>query len=107
MILNYYMGLFRTNLNIKVITFVQEMKPTEQELIDQIKYAYTLAKALNAQYAWIREYHTPEVRKIISEAKAKNAHFVSVIERSLPPEEKEKQDEIGFRFLEEVYGNLK
>lgn len=36
MILNYYMGLFRTNLNIKVITFVQEMKPTEQELIDQM-----------------------------------------------------------------------
>jgi len=78
-------------------------KPTEEEIIAQVKYAYTLAQALNIQLAWIREYHNPEMKKAISEAKAKNAHFISIINRSLPPQEITIQEEIGYRFLEKIY----
>lgn len=78
-------------------------KPTEEEIINQVKMAYTLAKCLNIQYAWIREYLNPEFRKIISEAKAKNAYFTSRIDRNLPEGNPDIQTERAFEILEKAY----
>lgn len=80
------------------------MNKVEQELLD-IRRAYLLARALNTQYTFIREFVTPELRKAINEAKAKNSHFIKTLDgifdkKRIPQEFKEKEEETAFELLE-------
>lgn len=80
------------------------MDKVEQELLD-IRRAYLLARALNTQYTFIREFVTPELRKAINEAKAKNSHFIKTLDgifdkKRIPQEFKEKEEETAFELLE-------
>lgn len=82
------------------------MTKLEQELMD-IRRAYLLAKALNTQYMFIREFVTPELRKAINEAKAKNSHFIKLLDEKfdkhkVPQQFKDSEDEIAFQVLEQL-----
>ena len=82
------------------------MTKEEQELMD-IRRAYLLAKALNTQYTFIREFVTPELRKAINEAKAKNSHFVKTLDeifdkRRVPKSFVESEEELAFQVLEQL-----
>ena len=82
------------------------MTKEEQELMD-IRRAYLLAKALNTQYLFIREFVTPELRKAINEAKAKNSHFVKTLDeifdkRRVPKSFVESEEELAFQVLEQL-----
>lgn len=82
------------------------MTKEAQELMD-IRRAYLLAKALNTQYTFIREFVTPELRKAINEAKAKNSHFVKTLDaifdkRRVPKSFVESEEELAFQVLEQL-----
>jgi uncharacterized protein YdcH (DUF465 family) len=78
----------------------------EEKLLD-VKRAFIIAKALNYQYVHIREDLSPELKKAANEAKAKNAHFIKLIEesfkkRNVPKEFLEAEDELSFQLLETI-----
>ena len=80
------------------------MNKREQEVLD-IRRAYLLARALNTQYTFISEFVTPELRKAINEANAKNYHFIKTLDgifdkKRIPQEFKEKEEETAFELLE-------
>ena len=82
----------------------------EEKLLD-VKRAFIIAKALNYQYVHIREDLSPELKKAVNEAKAKNAHFIKLIEesfkkRNVSKEFLEAEDELSFQLLEKIE-NLK
>ena len=82
----------------------------EEKLLD-VKRAFIIAKALNYQYVHIREDLSPELKKAANEAKAKNAHFIKLIEesfkkRNVSKEFLEAEDELSFQLLETIE-NLK
>ena len=83
--------------------------PTKENCVDvmaQIKLTYTLSKIVVAQMRFIREYHNKETQKVINEAKARVNHYVKTIEKSLPPDEIEVQEELSMAMLEEIYNKL-
>jgi uncharacterized protein YdcH (DUF465 family) len=78
----------------------------EEKLLD-VKRAFIIAKALNYQYVHIREDLSPELKKAANEAKAKNAHFIKLIEesfkkRNVSKEFLEAEDELSFQLLETI-----
>lgn len=82
----------------------------EEKLLD-VKRAFVIAKALNYQYVHIREDLSPELKKAVNEAKAKNAYFIKLIEetfkkRNVPQEFLDGEDELSFQLLE-MMENLK
>lgn len=82
------------------------MNKADQELWD-IRRAYLLARALNTQYTFIREFVTPELRKAINEAKAKNSHFIKTLDdifdkRRVPKSFLESEEEVAFEVLEQL-----
>ena len=52
------------------------MKESE---LKEIRKAYILARALNVQYQFIREFVNPDLKKSINEAKAKNSYFIKIL----------------------------
>jgi len=82
------------------------MTREEQELQD-IRRAYLLARALNTQYLFIREFVNPDLKKAINEAKAKNAYFIKTLDdlfkkRKVSNKFVESEEEIAFQLLEEL-----
>ena len=80
------------------------MKESE---LKEIRKAYILAKALNVQYQFIRELVNPELKKAVNEAKAKNSHFVSIVnkyfsKRNVDGSFVDQEQELAFQFLEEL-----
>lgn len=82
-------------------------KPSQEEQIRDIRRAYVIARALNIQYQWIREFLNPELVKVVNNAKAANSYFIKQIDdvfikkhvdRNLIPEE----EELAFKLLEEL-----
>lgn len=78
-------------------------KLTEEQIISHVKLAYAVSKALIAELHFIRDYHNPEVKKILNEAKSRLSHYVKTIEKSLPHGETERQYEISLELLERLY----
>lgn len=75
------------------------------ELIKEIRRAYILARALNVQYQYIREYVNGDVKKAINEAKAKNNHYIKLIDSTLSKADKqqiERDEELAFQLLEQI-----
>ena len=83
------------------------MKVEKTQQLKDIRRAYILAKALNIQYQWIREFLNPELKKAASNAKAGNSFFIKQIEdafrgKSVTEKLIDKEEERAFRLLEEI-----
>lgn len=83
------------------------MQISEEQKLKDIRRAYVLARALNIQYQWIREFLNPDLKKAVSTAKANNSFFIKQIDdafrkrrvnNSLP----ENEEELAFKLLEEL-----
>jgi hypothetical protein len=75
--------------------------------LKEIRKAYILAKALNVQYQFIRELVNPELKKSVNEARAKNSHFVKIVneyfyKRRVTGSFVDDEEELAFQFLEEL-----
>ena len=77
----------------------------KDEEIKEVRRTYLLARALNTQYQFIREFVNPELKKAINEAKAKNAHFIKILDRYLEKKDLNQiaeDEELAFLLLEEL-----
>ena len=90
---------------IPVLLRIGRSKMTEEQ-IKEVRRTYLLARAVNTQYQFIREFVNDDLRKAINEAKAKNAHFIKILDgylqkRSAGDQIKE-DEELAFILLEEL-----
>jgi transposase len=81
-------------------------KPSEEEQLKDIRRAYVLARALNVQYQWIREFLNPELKKAANNAKAANSFFIKQINEAFKKRFKnekliDEEEELAFILLEE------
>ena len=82
-------------------------KLTEEQKLKDIRRAYVLARALNIQYQWIREFLSPELKKAAGNAKAANSFFIKQIDDAFKRKLKDnslinEEEELAFRLLEEL-----
>lgn len=74
--------------------------------IKDVRRAYILARVLNVQYTFIRDFVNDDLRKAINEAKAKNSHFIKQIDEKFRKHYVSKQtdedEELGFQLLEHL-----
>lgn len=83
------------------------MKIDKTQQLKDVRRAYVLAKALNIQYNWIREFVSPELKQAAGKAKAGNSFFIKQIEdafreRSVTKKLMESEEELAFKLLEEL-----
>ena len=83
---------------------------TEEQKLKDIRRAYVLARALNIQYQWIREFLSPELKKAASNAKAANSFFIKQIDDAFKRKLSDdslinKEEELAFKLLEELEKN--
>lgn len=79
---------------------------TEEEL-REVRKTYIIALALNIQYKFIKEYVNQDLKKAINEAKAKNSHFIKIIDqymqkRRVSQDFINEEEEQAFKYLEEL-----
>jgi len=81
-------------------------KPSEEQILKDIRRAYVLARALNIQYQFIREYVNPDLYKAISSAKGTNSYFLKQIDlafgRRNVTNQLDYDEEMAFKLLEEL-----
>ena len=81
-------------------------KPSEAQILKDVRRAYVLAKALNIQYQYIREYVNVDMYKTISTAKGTNSYFIKQIDLAFGRKNVENQldydEQMAFRILEEL-----
>ena len=81
-------------------------KPSEEQILADIRRAYVLARALNIQYQFIREYVNTDLYKAISSAKGTNSYFMKQIDLAFGKHklgsQLEKEEELAFKLLEEL-----
>lgn len=80
---------------------------TDDQKLKDIRRAYVLARALNIQYQWIREFLNPELKKAVNNAKASNSFFIKQIDDVFKKRLKDdalisEEEELAFRLLEEL-----
>lgn len=77
-----------------------------QDIIKEIRRAYILARALNVQYQYIREYVNADLKKYINEARAKNNFYIQKIDESFNLKNQKQQiqhdEELAFQLLEQI-----
>jgi len=78
----------------------------KEEEIKEVRRTYLLARAVNTQYQFIREFVNPDLKKAINEAKAKNAYFIRLLDGYLEKRNVSNQidedEELAFLLLEEI-----
>ena len=81
------------------------------EQLKEVRRTYVLARAINTQYQFIRDFVNPDLRKAINEAKAKNAYFVKILDGYLQKrnasDQIEEDEELAFILLEELEKGIK
>jgi hypothetical protein len=82
-------------------------KLTEEQKLKDIRRAYVLARALNIQYQWIKEFLSPELKKAANNAKAANSFFIKQIDESFKRRLRDEslinnEEELAFKLLEEL-----
>ena len=81
-------------------------KPSEEQVMKDVRRAYLLAKALNVQYQFIREYLNPDLIKAINNAKASNSFFIKQIEAAFTKRNMKYMldidEELAFTLLEQL-----
>ena len=85
-------------------------KLTEEQKLKDIRRAYVLARALNIQYQWIREFLSPELKKAAGNAKAANSFFIKQIDDAFKRKLRDEslineEEELAFKLLEELEKN--
>lgn len=85
----------------------QMTKLSEEQKLKDIRRAYVLAKALNIQYQWIREFINPELKKATNNAKAANSHFIRILDDVFQKRLRNdklirEEEELAFKLLEEL-----
>lgn len=74
--------------------------------IKDVRRAYILARVLNVQYQFIRDFVNPDLRKAINEAKSRNSFFIKQIDEKFKKHHQSKQidedEELGFQLLEHL-----
>ena len=79
--------------------------------LKEVRRTYVLARAINTQYQFIRDFVNPDLRKAINEAKAKNAYFVKILDGYLQKrnasDQIEEDEELAFVLLEELEKGIK
>lgn len=74
--------------------------------IKDVRRAYILARVLNVQYQFIRDFVNDDLRKAINEAKARNSHFIKQIDEKFKKHYVSTQidtdEELGFQLLEHL-----
>jgi hypothetical protein len=74
--------------------------------IKDVRRAYILARVLNVQYQFIRDFVNADLRKSINEAKAKNSHFIKQIDEKFKKHylssQTDNDEELGFQLLEHL-----
>lgn len=87
-------------------TKFKNLKLTEDQVMKDVRRAYLLAKALNVQYVWIREFLNPDLIKAINNAKASNSFFIKQIEDSFRKRNLKNlldvDEELAFQLLEQL-----
>jgi hypothetical protein len=83
------------------------MSLSEEQKLKDIRRAYVLARALNIQYQWIREFLNPELKKAANDAKAANSYFIKKIDDAFKRKLREdklinEEEELAFKLLEEL-----
>lgn len=83
------------------------MSLSEEQKLKDIRRAYVLARALNIQYQWIREFLNPELKKAANDAKAANSYFTKKIDDAFKRRLREdklinEEEELAFKLLEEL-----
>lgn len=83
------------------------MSLSEEQKLKDIRRAYVLARALNIQYQWIREFLNPELKKAASNAKAANSYFIKQIDSAFKKRLREdtlinEEEELAFKLLEQL-----
>lgn len=83
------------------------MSLSEEQKLKDIRRAYVLARALNIQYQWIREFLNPELKKAANDAKAANSYFIKKIDNVFKRRLREdklinEEEELAFKLLEEL-----
>jgi len=82
-------------------------KLTKEQQLKDIRRAYVLARALNIQYQWIKEFLNPELKKAASNAKAANSFFIKQIDDAFTKRLRDgklisEEEELAFKLLEEL-----
>lgn len=82
-------------------------KLSEEQKLKDIRRAYVLARALNIQYQWIREFVNPELKKAVNNAKAANSHFIQSLDEVFKKRLRndkliKEEEELAFKLLEEL-----
>lgn len=81
-------------------------KPSEAQILKDVRRAYVLARALNIQYQFIREYVNVDLYKTISSAKGTNSYFIKQIDlafgRKNLIDQLDYDEEMAFKLLEEL-----
>lgn len=74
------------------------------EQLKEVRRTYLLARAVNTQYQFIRDFVNDDLRKAINEAKAKNAYFIKILDGYLQKRKASNQEdeELAFLLLEEL-----
>lgn len=79
---------------------------TDNQKLKDIRRAYVLARALNIQYQWIREFLNPELKKAVNNAKASNSFFIKQIDEAFKKRRTgeliDEEEELAFKLLEEL-----
>ncbi len=80
---------------------------SEEQKLKDIRRAYVLARALNIQYQWVREFLNPELKKAANNAKAANAFFIKQIDEAFTRRLRDgnlidAEEELAFKLLEEL-----
>lgn len=81
------------------------MTKTEEQ-ITQIRRAYILARALNVQLQYIKDFINDDLRDSVNQARAKNNYFIKQIDTHLETRKYRKQieqdEELAFQLLEQI-----
>jgi hypothetical protein len=80
---------------------------SEEQKLKDIRRAYVLARALNIQYQWVREFLNPELKRAANNAKAANAFFIKQIDEAFKKRLRDgnlidAEEELAFKLLEEL-----
>ena len=85
---------------------LKNLKLTEDQVMKDVRRAYLLAKALNVQYIWVREFLNADLIKAINNAKASNSFFIKQIEDSFKKRNLkhilDNDEELAFVLLEQL-----
>lgn len=76
------------------------------EHIKEIRRTYILARALNVQLQFIKEFVNDDLKDAVNQARAKNNYFIKQIDTHLEMKKHHKQieqdEELAFQLLEQL-----